>query len=288
MNVVSELRNDLGLWRGWAVFEAIEARGAVLFHWGDHYTRLVASCISAHIPLDNFGLSIEEGEFLKKRVIEEIMLRGYPESLIKILVTRGNSHDHKNPILGSSKVLIDILPLPLPPQNYFHVEIQEGAREFPHIKLAGGYGSTMIRKEIAAHTGFDDFLYWNVCDGISESSTGNIFFVAEFSGKNILITPAKNILFGVTRKIILDLAKKSGIFFAIQEHPLQYIKPSMFSCYQECFLTSTTIGVCPVVSVTTIDNVKYDFKTGKNTFSEKLRNSFLEYRENYFQERASR
>ena len=80
-----------------------------------------------------------------------------------------------------------------------------------------------------------------LCQG--NETTSNVFFVVE--DDLIQTYPSNNnILGGVTRDIVLDLAKKNN--FKILEKPLninnlKYIK--------EAFLTSTTVGVIPIIQI---------------------------------------
>jgi len=86
--------------------------------------------------------------------------------------------------------------------------------------------------------GADDILYYNEAS-ISECPRANIFMVKE--GK--LITPAQNILKGVIRKHVLQLAAD---MLPVEERdiPLQELKLA-----EEVFITSTTKQVLPVRQV---------------------------------------
>ena len=280
MNIVSDLYNDLALWRGWAVFEAVAARGNTLFHWDDHYARLVQSCIGARIPFDCGSSSA-----LEYAVRDEIALRSYKESLVKILVTRGRSHNHSTPVAGSSALLISVLPFPVRSPRPLKLEVQRGIREFPHIKLAGGYGYTMLRAEIAAEHGCDDFLFSSPETGITEASVGNVFFIwRNAHGVPILSTPDHSILRGVTRRIVLEVARRSTIFNEVCDLAFQGNLIDIFTRdpHAECFITSTTRGIHPVQSIVDTNGAVFTFCTGPETITEKLKAMFLEYREAYF------
>ena len=137
----------------------------------------------------------------------------------------------------------------------------------------------MILREQAKTDGFDDFLYFYDTLSITESSTANIFFVYECGREKVLATPQNNILFGVTRRTVINLARNSGIFYAILEMPSLLFTKNLLKESQECFLTSTTIGVKEVKNITDIDGGVYNFDTGKNTTTHKLKELFLRYRE---------
>jgi branched-chain amino acid aminotransferase len=75
---------------------------------------------------------------------------------------------------------------------------------------------------------------------LTEGTSGNVFFVHD--GK--LYTPtSRNILPGVTRGIVLDLARRLGI-----ETREADLTPAFASQAQEIFVTSTSIGIIPACS----------------------------------------
>ena len=253
-----------------------------MFHWDDHYIRLVQSCLGARIPLGD--IEFAPSNILKAAVQEKLSFHPYKESLVKILVTRGKSRNHSTPIAGTSSLLIDILPLRKISPRPLKLEIQNGVREFPRVKLAGGYGYTMIRGEIAARHGCDDFFFSSPETGVTESSVGNIFFIFNGEYGPILYTPGDGILKGITRQIVLELAIKSKRFYRVEDMmPLCYA--SDVSCYAgngECFITSTTRGIHPVGTIVDLNGVTHQFSVGQKTVTEELKRLFLNYREAYF------
>jgi branched-chain amino acid aminotransferase len=75
---------------------------------------------------------------------------------------------------------------------------------------------------------------------LTEGTSGNVFFVRD----GALYTPtARNILPGVTRGIVLDLAGRMGI----ETHEAD-LTPAFASTAQEIFVTSTSIGIVPAAS----------------------------------------
>ncbi len=83
---------------------------------------------------------------------------------------------------------------------------------------------------------------------ITECSHANIFFVKN----NSIYTPRKNILFGLMRKLIIDLAKKD---YQIKERNIALTSVKTFS---ECFITRTSYGAVPIIKIgnITIDKGK--------------------------------
>ncbi len=109
-------------------------------------------------------------------------------------------------------------------------------------KLTGGYINSILAKREAIANGFKEAILLNEQGFVSEATGENLFMVSR--GK--LITPplSANILAGITRATILELAHDAGIpteerFFARDELYLA----------DEVFLTGTAAEVTPVRSI---------------------------------------
>ena len=275
---------DLGFWRGWSVFEAMEAKDKTIFHFKDHYDRLLKSCELSHISLPTLFSFDVLNKQLAISLEVEMTNRDYCEFLIKVIITQGCSKDHKTPEAEKSNWHYEILPLPNHNDKPLKLIVKQAIKSnFPEIKSTGSYHDAMILKLKAQTDGFDDFLYFHQSTGITESATANVFFVYDFHGKKVLATPADNILFGITRSIILSLSRNCDIFYSVLEMPSVLFTKNFLREAEECFLTSTTIGVKEVENITDIDGFNYRFKTGEGTLTYRLRQLFGGYREDYFQ-----
>lgn len=280
--------DDLGFWRGWSVFEAMEVRGKIIFHFEDHFKRLVKSCELSGILLPtHFSFDTLQKQLAISLGVE-VDEPGTKEFLVKIMITQGGSSDHKTPRNGKSNWYYRILPLLKVKDEPLKLIVKKAFKNnFPEIKSTGPYHDAMILKTVSRQEGFDDFLYFHESIGITESSTANIFFVYDFHGQKVLATPADNILLGVTRSIVLLLALESGIFYSVLEMPSFLFTENFLREAKECFLTSTTIGIKEISSIIDCDGVLYSFKTGENTATSALRQKFLLYREEYFQKHGA-
>jgi branched-chain amino acid aminotransferase len=113
----------------------------------------------------------------------------------------------------------------------------------PQIKATGIYINNALAKTEAVSNGFDEAIMLAPDGHISEGSGENIFLV--INGK--LVTPASqnNILIGITRNTIIELAEKElGI-----ETIHRAIDRSELYTADECFLTGTAAHVTPVSEV---------------------------------------
>ena len=134
----------------------------------------------------------------------------------------------------------------------------------PQIKIAGNYTSSMMAKWQARKDGYDEIILTDEDGFITEAPTSNVFLV---NNDGALITaPEKEVLYGITRKSILDIADDEGIKTIVERIPLSELENA-----KEVFITSSSHLVCPVIK---IDNVLVgDGDIGDLT--SKLKNRFL-------------
>lgn len=93
----------------------------------------------------------------------------------------------------------------------------------------------------AKRGGFDEAILTNTKGRVAEASTSNVFIVKN----NKLITPSLDtgILPGITRGIIIDIAKKLRI--QVEDRA---VRPAELYRADECFLTNSLAEVLPVIS----------------------------------------
>jgi len=112
----------------------------------------------------------------------------------------------------------------------------------PQAKVAANYTSPMLAKWKARQAGYDEILLVDEAGCIAEGPTTNVFLV---DARGTLVTPSEeNVLLGVTRRSILDIASAEGV-------PLREgnVRPGDLLGAAEVFLTGTTAGIWPVESV---------------------------------------
>ena len=106
-------------------------------------------------------------------------------------------------------------------------------------KISGAYITSSLAKTEAVASGFDEALLMNTRGKVSEASGMNLFIVRD--GK--LITPGvdQDILEGITRASVIELAKTMGI--DVVERPVD--KTELFIA-DEVFLTGTAAKISPI------------------------------------------
>ena len=105
------------------------------------------------------------------------------------------------------------------------------------------YAGNALAKTEAVEHGFDEAILLSPDGHVSEGSGENIFLVID--GK--LVTPAtyNNILIGITRDTVIELAQKE---LGIETIERQVDRSELYMA-EECFLTGTAANITPVDEV---------------------------------------
>ena len=241
--------NDLGIVRGYGVFDFLRTYQGVPFRLREHIQRLQnsAKLIGLTIPW-----STEEIEAIAQNTVGQNNL---PEANIRIVVTGGASTDFITP-LGQPSLMVVVTPVSEYPKDYYEQGVKaitvQIERFFPKAKSLN-YISAIGALQQAKLTNAVEALYRNQQGHVLEGTTTNFFI---FRGSQ-LITPKENILNGITREVILEIA---GNYFEVLEEAIDYNELS--SC-DEAFITSSTKEIMPIVQVDEISISQG--KVGENT-----------------------
>lgn len=240
---------DLGLVRGYGVFEVLRTYGEQPFGLRAHLERMQRS--AAQIELD-LPWSLAELE----SIVEATLARNDPTDVtIRIIATGGASSTFLMPEDHPSLLVMLAAVKPYPAHLY-----REGAtlitydspRFMPTVKSLN-YVTAIMGQRRARAAGAIEALHCDAQGLLSECTTSNFFI---FRGDR-LITPALDVLPGITRAAVLELA---GDLFEIQMRP---IHRSELTLADEAFITSTTKEVMPIVRID--DQVIGDGSAGART-----------------------
>jgi branched-chain amino acid aminotransferase len=221
---------DLGLLRGYGIFDFFRSvKGKVLF-LEDHLDRFEFSSAQ-------FQLTIPHSREKLKEIIQEIILQNNSPLLgIKLILTGGYSADGYTPSTPNFMIIAKPFTF-LDKPNGMHLMTLEYLRELPEIKSLN-YMVPILHRPKMIEMGADDYLYHK--NGyISELSRSNIFLVVNKK----IITPATNILHGVTRKHVLKIAEN---YWDVEEREVT-LGETMAA--DELFTTGSTKKVMPITKL---------------------------------------
>ena len=227
--------NDVAVLRGYSAFEALRTYNQRPFHLDEHLTRLYRSAelIELEIPWTR--------EYIAAIINEVIRRNNYKHAAIRILVTGGESEDS---ILPIGKPLLAVLISQLPERDMqrfaqgYKLITTAFQRTAPEAKTTNYLVAIRALKE-AARRNATDALFVNKQDHVLEATRSNFFI---FRG-DTLVTPGKGILMGITRNVVLKLARGR---FHIEERPILLEELAQAD---EAFITSSSKEIMPVVQI---------------------------------------
>lgn len=235
---------------GTGVFEGIRAyyneeeKQLYIFRMKEHYERMLRS---AKIMYMESPYTVEE---YMKTTVELLKKNGYKQD-VYIRPTLYKSAIKVGPGLYDNEDSYLVFTTPF--GDYYdaseglHVCVSSWRRTGdnsipPRAKVSGAYANAALIKTDAHNAGFDDAIVLSESGQVTEGSAMNLMFVQ--NGKLITTDTTDDILVGVTRNTIIELAKDLGI--EVVERPVDrtelYIMDEMFCC-------GTGAQITPVASV---------------------------------------
>ncbi len=212
------------------------------FLHGTHVLGLKSHLQRLYTPAKDLGLHPPVSEIELRAQIAELVKENLPhESRVRLILTK-----------DSGKLFIGLQSFePLPESVYTNgvkVITAETTRQDPRIKDTGFISASAAQRKLLGRDVFEVLL---TKEGkILEGMTSNFYIIkhtanTERSSSASLVTAQRGILLGVTRKAVLRIARGQGMF-------IEYRLPKLRETFEEAFLTSSSRGVVPIIS---IDNI---------------------------------
>lgn len=231
---------DRGFQFGDGVYEVIRTYRGRPFELDGHLARLERSAQALDIPQPYSRSKWTQ------YVLEGIKRAGYPEAKVYLQITRGAApRDHAFPANATTTVVMTIREFhALSPefQNFgvSAIVIDDLRWGRCDIKSVNLLANVLARQQAKQAGVFETIL---VKDGqVTEGAVSNVMAV---QGRAVITAPeGPQILSGITRELVLELARKDGI--PVQERP---IPQSALFRVDELLLTGTTVEVLGVVKV---------------------------------------
>jgi len=234
---------DRGFLYGDGLFETLGTHHGKLYRLGDHLERLARSG-------QRIGLDARFQEREVADALSELRARnGLDEMYVRITVSRGA---HRGTLAlegGERTVFIYVKDRPALPAGHYRegvrvkvVRCREGMGHRPLPVKSTSYLTNLAALDEARGEGYYEALFATDDGRLVEGAVSNVFF----AGDEDLITPAldEGILPGVTRGVLLEIARREGI--AVEERSPAVDEAPSFRC---AFLTNSLVGMLPISHV---------------------------------------
>ena len=235
---------DHGLLYGDGIYDTLCSWNRSIFRLREHIDRLYRS---AHAVMLKIPLSKKK---LSETIVETVRRSGFRNAYVKCLVTRGVGPQPLLDPRGCKPTLIIFCrPYMWLTGSSKGVGVRckiTQTRQIPNDALSRqvknlNYLNFVLAKIEAIETGFDNALLPNLAGEVLEGPGLNLFLVKD----RVLVTPpAGEILEGITRTVIFDMAAELGI-------PVREESLTPYDCYtaDEAFFCSTAGGVVPITNI---------------------------------------
>ncbi|RXI99493.1 D-amino-acid transaminase [Anaerobacillus alkaliphilus] len=244
---------DRGYNFGDGIYEVIPVYNTKTMAMEEHLNRFEESALKLEIqlPYDKETL---------KQLLEELKTKNnITNGIIYVQMTRGVSpraHLYERNAVGLITGFSREMPFPVEQkQTGIRAYVTEDIRWLRcDIKTINLLGNTMVKRKATDHTCQEGIMHRN--GTMTEGSSSNLFIVKD---KLIYTHPVTNlILNGITRQIVLKLAKENGYKVVEEAFTLQQLSNA-----DEAFITSTTQEVTPVTKV--VGDIETDIPVGSIT-----------------------
>jgi branched-chain amino acid aminotransferase len=238
---------DHGLLYGDGVFEGIRQYNGRIFEKDAHLRRLYDSAQAIRLVMPYTFSQLSQA------LEETVAANKQRDCYIRLVVTRGTGYlgiSPKNCTAPATFIIADSIQM-YPEETYrtgMSIITASVTRNHPNslsprIKSLN-YLNNILAKWEALDAGVPEALMLNHMGFVCEATGDNVFIVKD--GRLITPPPESGILLGITRQVVMDLARQAGI-------PVFETNMTRHDVYvaDECFLTGTGAEIVPV---TRIDN----------------------------------
>ena len=228
---------------GDGVYDTMCAWNGAVFKLHEHVDRLFESAhaIKLRIPHTKAQISAI--------ILETVRRNQLTQAYVKVVVTRGVG---EQPLLNPHNCVPGVIVFAVPYMSQADAAGNQGIRmkvssmrRVPNecgstkVKSCNYLNHVLMRLE-ANEAGADDAIELDLEGYVCEAPGYNVFNVK----RTTLRTPADNILMGITRDTVIDLARAAGLTVDVG-------RVQVFDLYtaDEMFLSSTAGGIVPVISL---------------------------------------
>ncbi len=224
------------------IYEYIAFFNRILLDGDAHFKRLERSLHELEIPLP---ASLNALKIIARELIER---NGREDGGLYIQITRGVAkRDHVFPKNTRPALVMTVCGAKTPKTHEFKDGVKVitqpdrrwARRDIKSVSLLGN----ILAKQEAYRAHVREALLLEADGKVNEGSASNVFIVTK-SGELVTHHADQNILGGITRDVLLKLAKKAKI--PVSERAFNIVEAKAAA---EAFITSTSINVLPVVKI---------------------------------------
>jgi len=227
--------DDIGLLRGYAVYDGITTHNKKPFYLSAHLNRFRKSSL-------RLGLKIPLTDTIITKIIETLVKKNkFDRTNLRLILSGGKTIDGIE--YRASRPTFFIIAEkwnPLPKHLYEKggkLITENHLRFMPEAKTTHYITAVRLQSKRKKAKAVEILFVSN--GEVLECSTSNIFMFID----DILVTPKNNILLGITRKAVLDIAKKH---FKIKERDISMLE---LMKADEIFITSSFKDIIPIVKI---------------------------------------
>jgi len=230
---------QVGLMSGWGVFSTIQVIDGVPFAFERHWERMRRDARVMRVPFP------EVPDRMRASLLRLIEANDARRATLRVMIVRNHGGSWEGPGIGRDYELIAFtsdqrdwgagVKLGVVPDARF------AASRFSGVKILS-WAHNLVWLEEAHERGLDEVILLNEHAQVSECTSANIFI----SEGNRIWTPplSSGCLPGITRELLLGEIRVEGIIIGERELLLEDLAAA-----DEVFITSTTRGLLPVLSV---------------------------------------
>ena len=227
---------DLGILRGFGIYEGITSFSGEPFRFDDHWERFQKSANILGLTIPHTKNEAEDA----MRALIKHNAEGARANL-RMLLTGGEALGGLEHVPGRETFFITAAPhTPLSFELYEHgasLITHEYQRFMPEVKSIHYITAVMLQEKRKAADAIE--ILYTSGGRTLECATSNVFIVKN----GTVITPDADVLKGITRKVVLERARET---YQTLE---QTIPLSAFFDADEAFITSSFKDIVPIVSV---------------------------------------
>jgi len=236
---------DRGFLYGDGVFETMRAYGRRVFRLAEHLDRLATSATALSIRLPRTTSEIGDD-------IQRVLTRNaLDNAVVRLTVSRGRGRRGASVAGADTPTYVlaaDALPADLHAKHTTGIRLgvaslrRVASDALPIGAKHTNYLNSILAVEEVSRAGADEAILLNAGLYVAECATANIFCVRQ--GCVWTPPPSAGILSGVTRAVVLELARRAGLPVEESLFGIEALHDA-----DEVFVTNSVIGVSPVRAV---------------------------------------